>query len=276
MSGSGWEEVHPRHHQVGKALWRHSLIRFIQYIFLILHVSRQIKHVCTTWWWWKKGKKLLTVDFVVLIQGLQSNVFFFKWRSNVILSLFSLSLNLSRFLKWKLLIYCFCSNAVQKDKNCILHKPLWWWWGGGGRIPNSASSRKILNILYIFVKHPNKITLVCMEFEQKPKILTSHNLQSGRFRFLVAMCVSQNLFLTLVTLYFSVILFLLNNSAFTVCRCKVSLCYKPISASDWRTYRPSSGQIQNLHPSGYSLLCLPINSFTASCSWHDWWTHNQK
>ncbi|XP_034750933.1 phosphoinositide 3-kinase regulatory subunit 5-like isoform X2 [Etheostoma cragini] len=50
----------------------------------------------------------------------------------------------------------------------------------------------------------------------------------------------------------------------SVTRCDVSLCCKPGSGSDWRTYKPSPGQVQPLHPSYCSLLCLPITSFTAS------------
>lgn len=69
-------------------------------------------------------------------------------------------------------------------------------------------------------------------------------------------------------------LLLLKVTVFYICRCEASLCYKPISASEWRSCRPLSGQIQDLHPSCYSLLCLPIISFMASCPWHNWWTHN--
>nr|XP_046271005.1 phosphoinositide 3-kinase regulatory subunit 5-like isoform X2 [Scatophagus argus] len=49
----------------------------------------------------------------------------------------------------------------------------------------------------------------------------------------------------------------------SVTRCEVSLCCKPGSSSDWRTYKPSPGQVQPLHPSYCSLLCLPITSFSA-------------
>ncbi|KAF3700557.1 Phosphoinositide 3-kinase regulatory subunit 5 [Channa argus] len=48
-----------------------------------------------------------------------------------------------------------------------------------------------------------------------------------------------------------------------VTRCEVSLCCKPGSSSDWRTYKPLPGQVQPLHPSYCSLLCLPISSFSA-------------
>uniref|UniRef100_A0A3Q4AZ82 Phosphoinositide 3-kinase regulatory subunit 5 n=1 Tax=Mola mola TaxID=94237 RepID=A0A3Q4AZ82_MOLML len=50
-----------------------------------------------------------------------------------------------------------------------------------------------------------------------------------------------------------------------VTRCEVSLCCKPGGISDWRSYKPSSGQVQPLHLSYCSLLCLPITSFSASC-----------
>uniref|UniRef100_A0A8C3A148 Phosphoinositide 3-kinase regulatory subunit 5 n=1 Tax=Cyclopterus lumpus TaxID=8103 RepID=A0A8C3A148_CYCLU len=50
-----------------------------------------------------------------------------------------------------------------------------------------------------------------------------------------------------------------------VTRCEVSLCCKLGSSSDWRSYKPSPGQVQPLHPSYCSLLCLPITSFSASC-----------
>uniref|UniRef100_A0A7N6A8R5 Phosphoinositide 3-kinase regulatory subunit 5 n=1 Tax=Anabas testudineus TaxID=64144 RepID=A0A7N6A8R5_ANATE len=50
----------------------------------------------------------------------------------------------------------------------------------------------------------------------------------------------------------------------SVTRCEVSLCCKPGGSSDWRSYKPSPGQVQPLHPSYCSLLCLPITSFSAS------------
>uniref|UniRef100_A0AAQ6A0F5 Phosphoinositide 3-kinase regulatory subunit 5 n=1 Tax=Amphiprion ocellaris TaxID=80972 RepID=A0AAQ6A0F5_AMPOC len=50
----------------------------------------------------------------------------------------------------------------------------------------------------------------------------------------------------------------------SVTRCDVSLCCKPGSGSDWRSYKPLPGQVQPLHPSYCSLLCLPITSFSAS------------
>eukprot|EP00064_Thunnus_orientalis_P003446 superscaffoldBa00000280_g3455 len=49
----------------------------------------------------------------------------------------------------------------------------------------------------------------------------------------------------------------------SVTRCEVSLCCKPGSSSDWRCYKTSPGQVQPLHPSYCSLLCLPITSFTS-------------
>ncbi|CAL8270674.1 unnamed protein product [Lota lota] len=49
-----------------------------------------------------------------------------------------------------------------------------------------------------------------------------------------------------------------------VSRCDVSLCCKPGRSSDWRSHRPLPGRVRPLHPAYCSLLCLPINSFTAS------------
>lgn len=49
-----------------------------------------------------------------------------------------------------------------------------------------------------------------------------------------------------------------------LCRCEVSLCCKPGSSSDWRTYPAPPGQVQPLHPSYRSLLCLPITCFSAA------------
>ncbi|KAM8843998.1 phosphoinositide 3-kinase regulatory subunit 5-like isoform 2-T3 [Spinachia spinachia] len=51
----------------------------------------------------------------------------------------------------------------------------------------------------------------------------------------------------------------------SVTRCEVSLCCKQGSSLDWKAYKPSPGQVQPLHPSYCSLLCLPITSFSASC-----------
>ncbi|KAL6103402.1 pik3r5 [Pungitius sinensis] len=51
----------------------------------------------------------------------------------------------------------------------------------------------------------------------------------------------------------------------SVTRCEVSLCCKQGSSSDWKAYKPSPGQVQPLHPSYCSLLCLPVTSFSASC-----------
>lgn len=50
----------------------------------------------------------------------------------------------------------------------------------------------------------------------------------------------------------------------SVTRCEVSLCSKPGNSSDWRSYKTLPGQIQPLHPTFCSLLCLPITSFSAS------------
>lgn len=50
----------------------------------------------------------------------------------------------------------------------------------------------------------------------------------------------------------------------SVTRCEVSPCCKPGSGLDWRTYKPLLGQVQPLHPSYCSMLCLPITSFSSS------------
>ncbi|XP_033826650.1 phosphoinositide 3-kinase regulatory subunit 5-like [Periophthalmus magnuspinnatus] len=50
----------------------------------------------------------------------------------------------------------------------------------------------------------------------------------------------------------------------SIVRCEVSLCSKPGSSSDWKTYRICPGQVQPLHPSYRSLLCLPLCSFCPS------------
>lgn len=55
--------------------------------------------------------------------------------------------------------------------------------------------------------------------------------------------------------------------SYIVIRCDISLCCKPGSGSDWRSHRLLPGQVRPLHPSYCSLLCLPINSFTASNHW---------
>ncbi|KAI3360150.1 hypothetical protein L3Q82_014469 [Scortum barcoo] len=52
----------------------------------------------------------------------------------------------------------------------------------------------------------------------------------------------------------------------SVTRCEVSLCCKPGSSTDWMSYKPLPGQVQPLHPSYCSLLCLPITSFSAPVS----------
>lgn len=56
-------------------------------------------------------------------------------------------------------------------------------------------------------------------------------------------------------------------------RCEVTLCSKPGSGSDWRSYKPLPGQVQPLHPTYRSLLCLPITCFSASYLWHTGWMH---
>ncbi|KAM6966004.1 phosphoinositide 3-kinase regulatory subunit 5-like [Tautogolabrus adspersus] len=50
----------------------------------------------------------------------------------------------------------------------------------------------------------------------------------------------------------------------SVTRCEVSLCCKPGRGSDWRSFKPTPGQVQPLHPSYCSLLCLPVTSFSSS------------
>ncbi|XP_033831429.1 phosphoinositide 3-kinase regulatory subunit 6-like [Periophthalmus magnuspinnatus] len=48
-------------------------------------------------------------------------------------------------------------------------------------------------------------------------------------------------------------------------RCEVSVCYKTDSSSDWTLRRPRpSPQIQPLHPTFCSLLCLPIVTFSGA------------
>nr|XP_020466614.1 phosphoinositide 3-kinase regulatory subunit 5 isoform X2 [Monopterus albus] len=51
----------------------------------------------------------------------------------------------------------------------------------------------------------------------------------------------------------------------SVTRCEISVCYKPDSSTDWR-FRKSrtSAQIQPLHPTFCSLLCLPIVTFSGA------------
>ncbi|XP_055078351.1 phosphoinositide 3-kinase regulatory subunit 5 isoform X2 [Periophthalmus magnuspinnatus] len=51
----------------------------------------------------------------------------------------------------------------------------------------------------------------------------------------------------------------------SVTRCEVSVCYKTDSSSDWTLRRPRpSPQIQPLHPTFCSLLCLPIVTFSGA------------
>ncbi|XP_008314996.1 phosphoinositide 3-kinase regulatory subunit 5 isoform X2 [Cynoglossus semilaevis] len=51
----------------------------------------------------------------------------------------------------------------------------------------------------------------------------------------------------------------------TVTRCEVSVCYKPDSSADWRLNQfQTSAQIQPLHPTFCSLLCLPIVTFSGA------------
>ncbi|XP_030638221.1 phosphoinositide 3-kinase regulatory subunit 5 [Chanos chanos] len=48
----------------------------------------------------------------------------------------------------------------------------------------------------------------------------------------------------------------------SVTRCDVSVCYKPESCKDWTRGRTLWSQIQPLHPTFCSLLCLPIATFS--------------
>ncbi|XP_062403857.1 phosphoinositide 3-kinase regulatory subunit 5 [Sardina pilchardus] len=48
----------------------------------------------------------------------------------------------------------------------------------------------------------------------------------------------------------------------SVTRCEVSVCYKPDSSADWSRGRMLSSQIQPLHPTFCSLLCLPVSTFS--------------
>ncbi|XP_076027258.1 phosphoinositide 3-kinase regulatory subunit 5 isoform X2 [Genypterus blacodes] len=51
----------------------------------------------------------------------------------------------------------------------------------------------------------------------------------------------------------------------SVTRCDISVCYKPDSSTDWRLRKPQmSTQIQPLHPTFCSLLCLPILTFSGA------------
>ncbi|XP_070683824.1 phosphoinositide 3-kinase regulatory subunit 5 isoform X2 [Pempheris klunzingeri] len=51
----------------------------------------------------------------------------------------------------------------------------------------------------------------------------------------------------------------------SVIRCDISVCYKPDSFTDWRLRKSQiSAQIQPLHPTFCSLLCLPIVTFSGA------------
>ncbi|XP_034449713.1 phosphoinositide 3-kinase regulatory subunit 5 isoform X3 [Hippoglossus hippoglossus] len=51
----------------------------------------------------------------------------------------------------------------------------------------------------------------------------------------------------------------------TVTRCEISVCYKTDSFTDWRLRKSrTSAQIQPLHPTFCSLLCLPIVTFSGA------------
>ncbi|KAM4604167.1 phosphoinositide 3-kinase regulatory subunit 5 [Polymixia lowei] len=49
-----------------------------------------------------------------------------------------------------------------------------------------------------------------------------------------------------------------------VTRCEISVCYKPDNSTDWRLGQTLSPQIQPLHPTFCSLLCLPIVTFSGA------------
>lgn len=64
-------------------------------------------------------------------------------------------------------------------------------------------------------------------------------------------------------------------------RCEVSVCYKPDSSADWRLNQfQTSAQIQPLHPTFCSLLCLPIVTFSGALLWDcctvDLWARTAK
>ncbi|XP_077590739.1 phosphoinositide 3-kinase regulatory subunit 5-like [Stigmatopora nigra] len=50
----------------------------------------------------------------------------------------------------------------------------------------------------------------------------------------------------------------------SVTRVEVSLCCKPGSSSDWKSFKSLPGQVQALHASYCSMLCLPFISFSTS------------
>ncbi|XP_071388816.1 phosphoinositide 3-kinase regulatory subunit 5 isoform X1 [Centroberyx affinis] len=51
----------------------------------------------------------------------------------------------------------------------------------------------------------------------------------------------------------------------SVTRCDISVCYKPDNSTDWRLSKAQvSAQIQPLHPTFCSLLCLPIVTFSGA------------
>ncbi|XP_029364035.1 phosphoinositide 3-kinase regulatory subunit 5 isoform X2 [Echeneis naucrates] len=51
----------------------------------------------------------------------------------------------------------------------------------------------------------------------------------------------------------------------SVARCEISVCYKPDGSTDWRLRKSrTSAQIQPLHPTFCSLLCLPIVTFSGA------------
>ncbi|XP_069024352.1 phosphoinositide 3-kinase regulatory subunit 5 [Embiotoca jacksoni] len=51
----------------------------------------------------------------------------------------------------------------------------------------------------------------------------------------------------------------------SITRCEISVCYKPDGSTDWRLQKSrTSAQIQPLHPTFCSLLCLPIVTFSGA------------
>lgn len=54
---------------------------------------------------------------------------------------------------------------------------------------------------------------------------------------------------------------------FFLCRCEVSVCYKPDSSTDWTKGRVFSSQTQPLQPTFCSLLCLPVATFSGPQPW---------
>lgn len=69
----------------------------------------------------------------------------------------------------------------------------------------------------------------------------------------------------------SVVICLTHVSPSVPFRCDISVCYKPDSSTDWRLRKSrNSAQIQPLHPTFCSLLCLPIVTFSGALPWDLW------